>query len=90
MHTYDYSRVSRDFFTHGMDGIAVNRVAERHAMEQYRNELATTRSTNSARSSFRHALGQLLIAAGRLLAGAPATATVHPDTPRVTATQGSM
>jgi hypothetical protein len=69
--------MSNDFHTFGLDGISLNRVAERHAAELSRNEVAAALRTQGHRPSIRLALGSLLVRFGRSL-GRPAVAASTP------------
>jgi hypothetical protein len=73
--------MSHDFQTHGLDGIALNRAAERRLAEQHANWLANTSPAATGMiATLRRACGDLLISAGRGLAGTTATrAGTRPD-----------
>ena len=79
-HTSIHNRMAHDFHTFGLDGIGLNRVAERHAVEAHRNEVAALIS-GTKRNPIRWALGALLLAAGRSLAGTKLAPPVPPDLP---------
>jgi hypothetical protein len=69
-----HDRMSHDFHTFGLDGIALNRVVERHAMELSRNEISAGLRAGHGRKPVRFALGALLMRTGRALAGPAVTA----------------
>jgi hypothetical protein len=72
-----HHQMSNDFHTFGLDGISLNRVAERHAAELSRNEVAAALRTQGHRPSIRLALGSLLVRFGRSLER-PAVAAATP------------
>jgi hypothetical protein len=72
--------MSHDFHAYGLDGIALNRVAERHAAERRRNEMAIALKRGQGRGPVRFALGALLMRVGGALAG---TTMVVPMPPAV-------
>ncbi len=70
--------MSQDFLTFGNEGIALNRAAERRAVEQADNHLAVTLQIPSPLVSLRRWLGNALIATGAAISGA--VPCLNPDT----------
>ena len=66
-HTHD--PISRDFYRFGLDGLGLNRAAERRAVECDRNRVSAILRAPGRPSSARRWLGMILIAAGSRLAG---------------------
>jgi hypothetical protein len=83
-----HDRMAHDFHTFGLDGIGLNRVAERHAAEARRNEVAALRS-GKTRQPLRYAIGGLLLMAGRYLEGKTVATPALPQSPDVKAGSAS-